>query len=160
MLRIGALLHDIGKIGVPDNVLRKPTALSEAEWVTMRKHPEYGARIVAGIPFLEDVSQIVRHHHERWDGAGYPDGLAARAIPLGARIVSVCDAYRAMTEDRPYRRALSEAEARQQLEQGTGSQFDGDCVAALLRVLDRREQAAEVVVLRPPSLDDATRSAG
>jgi HD-GYP domain-containing protein (c-di-GMP phosphodiesterase class II) len=147
-------------VRVPEPILNKPGPLDEAEWAIMKTHPEVGEHILAPIQLLRPILPIVRHHHERWDGAGYPDGLAARAIPLGARIVSVCDAYRAMTEDRPYRRALSEAEARQQLEQGTGSQFDGDCVAALLRVLDRREQAAEVVVLRPPSLDDATRSAG
>ena len=124
MLRRGALLHDIGKIGVPDNVLRKPTALSEAEWVIMRKHPEYGARIVAGIPFLEDVSQIVRHHHERWDGAGYPDKLAGEAIPLGARIFAVADSFDAMTSDRPYRRAMSIEAACAEIMRCRGTQFD------------------------------------
>ena len=124
MLRRGALLHDIGKIGVPDNVLRKPTALSEAEWVTMRKHPEYGARIVAGIPFLEDVSQIVRHHHERWDGAGYPDKLAGESIPLGARIFAVADSFDAMTSDRPYRRAMSIDAACAEIARCRGTQFD------------------------------------
>src|SRR5438045_1589423 len=102
-LRRGALLHDIGKIGVPDNVLRKPAALSDAEWVVMKRHPEHGARIISQIPFLQDVSRIVRHHHERWDGMGYPDGIAAEAIPLGARIFAVADSFHAMTSDRPYR---------------------------------------------------------
>jgi HD-GYP domain-containing protein (c-di-GMP phosphodiesterase class II) len=92
----------------------------------------------------------VRHHHERWDGTGYPDGLAGRAIPLGARIVAVCDAYRAMSEDRPYRSALSEDDARDELERGAGGHFDADCVAALLRALDRRDHTATVVALRPP----------
>src|SRR5206468_1767364 len=82
-LRRGALLHDVGKIGVPDNVLRKPTALSEGEWAVMKRHPEFGARIIAGIPFLEDVARIVRHHHERWDGMGYPDGLKGDRIQIG-----------------------------------------------------------------------------
>jgi HD-GYP domain-containing protein (c-di-GMP phosphodiesterase class II) len=93
----------------------------------------------------------VRHHHERWDGSGYPDRLIGRAIPLGARIVAVCDAYRAMTEDRPYRSALDAGEARRELREGVGTQFDGNCVAALLRVLERRTESAEVVALRPPS---------
>jgi putative nucleotidyltransferase with HDIG domain len=124
MLRRGALLHDIGKIGVPDNVLRKPAALSEAEWVIMRKHPEYGARIVAGIPFLEDVSKIVRHHHERWDGAGYPDHLAGESIPLGARIFAVADSFDAMTSDRPYRRAMSIEAACAEIMRCRGTQFD------------------------------------
>ncbi|MGH2490759.1 MAG: HD-GYP domain-containing protein, partial [Candidatus Limnocylindria bacterium] len=105
-LRRGALLHDVGKIGVPDNVLRKPTALSDTEWVVMKRHPEFGARIIAGIPFLEEVARIVRHHHERWDGRGYPDGLKGEHIPLGARIFAVGDSFDAMTSDRPYRRAL------------------------------------------------------
>src|SRR5687767_3668728 len=105
-LRRGALLHDVGKIGVPDNVLRKPTALSESEWAVMKRHPEFGAQIISGIPFLEEVARIVRHHHERWDGMGYPDGLKGDHIPLGARIFAVGDSFDAMTSDRPYRRAL------------------------------------------------------
>src|SRR3954470_14365304 len=124
MLRRGALLHDIGKIGVPDNILRKPAALSDAEWVTMRRHPEFGARIVAGIPFLEDVASIVRHHHERWDGRGYPDGLAGDAIPLGARIFAVADSFDAMTSDRPYRRAMTIEEACAEVGRCRGTQFD------------------------------------
>ncbi|MDQ2952902.1 MAG: HD domain-containing protein [Chloroflexota bacterium] len=124
MLRRGALLHDIGKIGVPDNILRKPAALSEAEWVTMRKHPEYGARIVAGIPFLADVSKIVRHHHERWDGHGYPDRLAGEDIPVGARIFAVADSFDAMTSDRPYRRAMSIEAACAEVARCRGTQFD------------------------------------
>ena len=138
MLRRGALLHDIGKIGVPDNVLRKPTTLSEAEWVTMRKHPEYGARIVAGIPFLEDVSQIVRHHHERWDGAGYPDGLAGDSIPMGARIFAVADSFDAMTSDRPYRRAMSIEAACAEIVRCRGTQFDPVVADAFGRIAPER----------------------
>jgi putative nucleotidyltransferase with HDIG domain len=158
-VELGAILHDVGKVRVPEPILNKPGPLDEAEWAIMKTHPEVGEHILAPIQLLRPILPIVRHHHERWDGAGYPGGLAGRAIPLGARIVAVCDAYRAMSEDRPYRRALSEPERRQQLEQGTESQFDGDCVAALLRVLDRRQQGAEVVVLRPPPSDKAPRSA-
>ena len=100
-LRRGALLHDIGKIGVPDRILRKPGPLTEREWETMRSHPDLGARIIANIPFLEEVATIVRAHHERWDGSGYPEGLAEEEIPLGARIFAVADGFDAMTSDRP-----------------------------------------------------------
>ena len=132
-LRRGALLHDIGKIGVPDNVLRKPAALSDAEWVVMKRHPEHGARIISQIPFLQDVSRIVRHHHERWDGMGYPDGIAAEAIPLGARIFAVADSFDAMTSDRPYRRAMSVKNARVEVAR-CRTQFDPNIVDAFVRV--------------------------
>ena len=140
-LRRGALLHDIGKIGVPDNVLRKPAALSDAEWVVMKRHPEHGARIISQIPFLEDVSRIVRHHHERWDGKGYPDGLAGEAIPFGARIFAVADSFDAMTSDRPYRRALSVEDARAEVDRCRGTQFDPAVVDAFGRVAVERLDA-------------------
>ena len=133
-LRRGALLHDIGKIGVPDNVLRKPTALSDSEWAVMKRHPEFGARIIAGIPFLEDVARIVRHHHERWDGMGYPDGLKGEKIPLGARIFAVGDSFDAMTSDRPYRRGLLIDAAREEIRRCSGSQFDPAVVTAFLSI--------------------------
>ena len=133
-LRRGALLHDIGKIGVPDNILRKPTSLSESEWVTMRQHPEFGARIIAGIPFLEDVSRIVRHHHERWDGNGYPDRLSGHDIPLGARIFAVADSFDAMTSDRPYRRAMSIAAACAEVARCRSTQFDPTVADAFARI--------------------------
>jgi putative nucleotidyltransferase with HDIG domain len=133
-LRRGALLHDVGKIGVPDNVLRKPTALSEAEWAVMKRHPEFGAQIISGIPFLEEVARIVRHHHERWDGMGYPDGLKGEHIPLGARIFAVGDSFDAMTSDRPYRRALLIDAAREEIRRCTGSQFDPAVVTAFLSI--------------------------
>jgi putative nucleotidyltransferase with HDIG domain len=138
MLRRGALLHDIGKIGVPDDILRKPAALSESEWATMRRHPEYGARIVAGIPFLEDVSTIVRHHHERWDGKGYPDRLAGEDIPVGARIFAVADSFDAMTSDRPYRRAMSIQTACAEVARCRGTQFDPTVVDAFARIPHER----------------------
>jgi len=133
-LRRGALLHDVGKIGVPDNVLRKPTALSEGEWAIMKRHPEFGARIIAGIPFLEDVARIVRHHHERWDGMGYPDGLKGDRIPLGARIFAVGDSFDAMTSDRPYRRGLLIDAAREEIRRCASSQFDPAIVTAFLSI--------------------------
>jgi putative nucleotidyltransferase with HDIG domain len=150
-VELGAVLHDIGKVRVPEAILNKPGPLTDEEWEIMRTHPEVGEQILRPIQSLQAILPIVRHHHERWDGAGYPDRLAGNAIPLGARIVSVCDAYRAMTEDRPYRAALPEAEARNELEQGAGAQFDADCVRALLGALDRRDAAATVVTLRPPT---------
>jgi len=133
-LRRGALLHDVGKIGVPDNVLRKPTALSESEWAVMKRHPEFGAQIISGIPFLEEVARIVRHHHERWDGMGYPDGLKGEHIPLGARIFAVGDSFDAMTSDRPYRRALLIDAAREEVRRCAGSQFDPAVVTAFLSI--------------------------
>ncbi|MEK6227148.1 MAG: HD-GYP domain-containing protein [Chloroflexota bacterium] len=143
-LRRGALLHDIGKIGVPDNVLRKPAALSEAEWVVMKRHPEHGARIISQIPFLEDVSRIVRHHHERWDGKGYPDGIAGEAIPLGARIFAVADSFDAMTSDRPYRRAMSVKDARVEVARCRGTQFDPEIVDAFVGVpVERLDSIAD-----------------
>jgi putative nucleotidyltransferase with HDIG domain len=153
-VELGAVLHDIGKVRVPEAILNKPGPLDEAEWAVMRTHPEVGEQIVRPIQSLQAILPIVRHHHERWDGTGYPDGLSGRAIPIGARIVAVCDAYRAMTEDRPYREALGPDEARRELEQGAGTQFDPDCVAAFLRALDRRHTTAKVVALRPPTATD------
>ena len=133
-LRRGALLHDVGKIGVPDNILRKPTALSETEWSVMKRHPEFGAQIISGIPFLEDVARIVRHHHERWDGMGYPDGLKGDRIPLGARIFAVGDSFDAMTSDRPYRRGLLIDAAREEIRRCANSQFDPAVVTAFLSI--------------------------
>jgi putative nucleotidyltransferase with HDIG domain len=149
-VELGAVLHDIGKVRVPESILNKPGPLTESELDIMQTHPEIGEHILRPIQSMKPILPIVRHHHERWDGTGYPDRLAGVAIPLGARIVAVCDAYRAMSEDRPYRNALSEEDARRELEAGAGNQFDPDCVAALLRALDRRDQIATVVALRPP----------
>jgi putative nucleotidyltransferase with HDIG domain len=150
-VELGAVLHDIGKVRVPESILNKPGALDDEEWEIMRTHPEVGERILRPIRSLQAILPIVRHHHERWDGGGYPDRLAEREIPTGARIVAVCDAYRAMTENRPYRRALSKDRAWEELQRGSGRQFDPDCVDALLRVLGRRRATARVVTLRPPT---------
>jgi putative nucleotidyltransferase with HDIG domain len=154
-VELGAVLHDIGKVRVPESILKKAGPLTDEEWAVMTTHPETGEHILRPIQSLHSVLPIVRHHHERWDGTGYPDGLSGRAIPLGARIVAVCDAYRAMTEDRPYRGALSTSEARDELEAGGGTQFDADCVKALFKALDRRDSVAAVVPLRPPSSNQA-----
>jgi diguanylate cyclase (GGDEF)-like protein len=137
-LRYAAIFHDIGKIAIPDAVLNKPEALTATELDAVRRHPVVGEQILAPVPFLAAVREMVRHDHERWDGGGYPDGLQGEEIPLGARIVLVVDAYHAMTSDRPYRRALGEADARQELRAGAGAQFDPRVVEALLTVLEQR----------------------
>jgi putative two-component system response regulator len=123
-LQLGAVLHDVGKIGVPDAILRKPGSLTDDEWVIMKQHPEMGERMLRGIRFLRRAVAIVRSHHERWDGRGYPDGLAGADIPLGARIFVVADSVDAMTSDRPYRAALSWEQAYEEVRRGRGSQFD------------------------------------
>jgi hypothetical protein len=131
-LRCGTILHDIGKIGVPDAVLQKPSRLNPAEWAQMREHPSIGARILAPVPQLASAAQIVRHHHERYDGKGYPDGLAGEAIPLGARILTVVDSYSAITDRRVYKEACSHAEAVSELRKHAGTQFDPRVVEVFL----------------------------
>jgi HD-GYP domain-containing protein (c-di-GMP phosphodiesterase class II) len=131
-----AELHDIGKVAVPDAILDKPAALDEQEWGFMRRHTILGERILTGAPALREVARLVRASHERFDGRGYPDGLAGEEIPLGARIVAVCDAFDAMTSDRPYRSATSADDARRELERCAGSQFDPAVVAAFCAELD------------------------
>jgi diguanylate cyclase (GGDEF)-like protein len=135
-LELGALLHDIGKIGIPSDILSKPGRLTAEERAIMQTHPELGERIIAPIDRLQEVGPVVRHSHERWDGGGYPDGLGQDAIPLESRIIFVCDAYHAMTTDRPYRKRLSHPEAVRRLREGAGSQFDAGVVEIALRVLD------------------------
>jgi HD-GYP domain-containing protein (c-di-GMP phosphodiesterase class II) len=128
----GFLLHDIGKLTVPDFVLTKAGSLTESEWELIRQHPESGRSILEGIPFLKGACEIVHAHHERWDGKGYPRGLAREEIPLGAQIFPLCDAFDAMTSDRPYRKALSIEEALGEVRQGAGTQFWPDAVEAFL----------------------------
>jgi diguanylate cyclase (GGDEF)-like protein len=134
-LELGALLHDIGKIGIPSSILSKPGRLTSDERAVIEMHPVLGEKIIAPIDRLHEVRGIVRHCHERWDGRGYPDGLAGEDIPLEARIIFVCDAYHAMTTDRPYRRKLSHPEAVRRLREGAGSQFDPRIVDICLKVL-------------------------
>jgi len=133
-MRWGALLHDVGKIGVPDAILRKPGKLTPEEWVEMRKHPELGRRILASIGFLEGAIPIVYCHQERFDGTGYPRGLAGEQIPLGARIFAVVDTLDAMTMNRPYRRALPYDVARKEVIDFSGTQFDPRVVEHFLKV--------------------------
>jgi diguanylate cyclase (GGDEF)-like protein len=136
-LELGALLHDIGKIGIPSDVLSKPGRLTAAERKLVQTHPELGERIIAPIDRLQVVRPIVRHCHERWDGEGYPDGLAGEDIPLESRIIFVCDAYHAMTTDRPYRQRLTHREAVRRLNENAGTQFDPHVVEVALRVLEQ-----------------------
>jgi HD-GYP domain-containing protein (c-di-GMP phosphodiesterase class II) len=132
MLELAALFHDIGKIGVPSEIIRKPGPLSAVEKTIVRRHPEIGEQILAPVPFLQPIRHMIRACHERWDGKGYPDGLTGEGIPLEARIVFVCDAYHAMTTDRPYRSALPENEAVRRLRRGAGRQFDPHIVHAFV----------------------------
>ena len=128
----GALLHDIGKIGVPDGILLKPGPLTAAEWQVVRKHPEIGRRILEEVPFLQQPAKIVGAHHEKYDGTGYPKGLAGDQIPLGARIFAVADAFDALTNDRPYHRGVADDEAKRTIEEGSGRHFDPRVVQSFL----------------------------
>ena len=134
-----AELHDVGKIAIPDAILSKPGPLADDEWEFMRRHTVIGERILAAAPALAPVARIVRSSHERFDGCGYPDGLAGTEIPLGARVVAVCDAYDAMTSERPYRRPVSPEEAIDELRRSAGTQFDPDVVRAFCEALEDPE---------------------
>jgi putative nucleotidyltransferase with HDIG domain len=138
ILRHGCLLHDIGKINVPDAVLRKPAALSDEEFAQMKRHPAIGEGICRPLVFARPFLDIIRHHHERWDGKGYPDGLSGEEISAHARIAAIADAWDAMTTDRPYRQALPPQVAFSRLEEGAGSQWDAELVRQFLRVMRRR----------------------
>jgi HD-GYP domain-containing protein (c-di-GMP phosphodiesterase class II) len=133
-LALGALLHDVGKIGVPDAVLKKPASLTDHEWDIMRRHPSQGASLLARFPIMCDALPVVRHHHERWDGTGYPDRLAGDEIPLSARIFAMADTFDAMSSDRIYRRALPYSTICTEFRRVAGTQFDPDLVAAFLAI--------------------------
>lgn len=140
ILKYASLLHDVGKIGIDVGILRKPSKLSEEEWKIMFMHPVLGSGIVEQIGFLNDLAPIILHHHERYDGKGYPGKLRKEKIPLSARMLSVADAYESMVSDRPYRKALSLKKARQELIKGKGTQFDPKIVMIFLRALDKRKK--------------------
>jgi putative nucleotidyltransferase with HDIG domain len=135
-LELGAILHDIGKVAIPDDILNKPGRLTEEEFEVMKSHTIIGERILKPIGFLERVAPIVRHEHERWDGRGYPDGISGEQIPLASRIIFVCDAYHAITSDRPYRAGQTHAFARRILTENAGTQFDPAVVGVFTDVID------------------------
>jgi putative nucleotidyltransferase with HDIG domain len=141
-VKAAALLHDIGKVAMPDDVLNKPGPLDEDEWSVMREHPVIGERILRAIPGMGPIARIVRHEHERFDGGGYPDALAGQEIPIGARIILACDAYHAMTSDRPYRRAMPHADAIHELASCAGTQFDPAVTEVLIGCLYGRREPA------------------
>jgi diguanylate cyclase (GGDEF)-like protein/putative nucleotidyltransferase with HDIG domain len=155
-VQAAALLHDIGKVAIPDEVLNKPGPLDELEWAVMREHPVIGERILRAIPGFGAVARIVRHEHERWDGKGYPDGLSGEAIPIGSRIILACDAYHAMTSDRPYRRAMPHQDAVRELGRSAGSQFDPAVTEVLIGVLYGSRQGTALGHVQPAPLERAT----
>jgi HD-GYP domain-containing protein (c-di-GMP phosphodiesterase class II) len=136
-IKLGTPLHDIGKIGIDDAILRKPAGLTDSEFQIMKTHTVKGAIILGTVPDLAPVIPIVRSHHERWDGKGYPDALAGEAIPNLARIVAVADTFDAMTSDRPYRKGMDPEIAFAEIEEKSGKQFDPTCAAAFLAIRDR-----------------------
>jgi HD-GYP domain-containing protein (c-di-GMP phosphodiesterase class II) len=160
-----ALLHDVGKLATPNDILHKGGPLDEDEWEVMAEHPVVGERILVRTPDLAPIAPIVRHEHEHWDGSGYPDGLTGRRIPLGSRIILACDAYVAMTAERPYRPARDDAEAIAELRRGAGAQFDPEIVDALLDLLGQNRpdvpDRARGVKLppAPPEAPSSRRSA-
>jgi putative nucleotidyltransferase with HDIG domain len=166
LLQVGTPLHDIGKIGVDDSVLRKAGRLTEEEFGNMRSHTVRGAAILGGIPGLSAVLPIVRSHHERWDGTGYPDGLSGEAIPLLARVVAVADAFDAMTSDRPYRPGMPLQQAFAELADKAGTQFDPACVRAFLQLRPQLEElltqqlALVQTCAKPPGPSGLTRTPG
>jgi putative nucleotidyltransferase with HDIG domain len=143
-IRLGSILHDVGKIGIPDAILNKPSTLTDEEYEIIKQHAQIGARIVQSVGALQGVVPIVRHHQERFDGRGYPDGLVGEAIPVGARIIAVVDAYGAMTEDRVYRKALGHAKALDELRRNAGTQFDPHVVNTFIRILKEQPELAEI----------------
>jgi putative nucleotidyltransferase with HDIG domain len=152
VIRRAALLHDVGKIGIPDRILLKVGALSDEEMSQMRRHPVLGAAIVSQVPGLRSSVPIIRHHHERWDGGGYPDRLAGEAIPLGARILAIVDTYDAMTSPRRYRAPQSPAAACAELQACAGKQFDPRLVELFLQACVPAEWSTEVVDVSPSEL--------
>jgi putative nucleotidyltransferase with HDIG domain len=135
-VNLGALFHDIGKIGIPEHILRKPSALTAEEWAEMKTHPVIGANLIGEVPNLEQIRPIVLAHHEHYDGSGYPNGLKADQIPLAAQIIAVADTYEAMTSTRPYRSALDHEQAVAELRRVAGTQLNPIVVEAFIRQIE------------------------
>jgi putative nucleotidyltransferase with HDIG domain len=138
---VAALLHDIGKLGIPDRVLHKPGPLTREEYDQVKQHVIIGADILSAVAFPGPLALIVRHHHENWDGTGYPDGLQGEAIPIGARVLSIVDCYDALTSDRPYRRALSHGCALAMIHERRGTMYDPTIADAFMRIVQRLRTA-------------------
>jgi len=137
-VRRGALLHDMGKLGIPDSILLKPGKLTDEEWVIMRKHPSYAYEMLSPITYLRPALDIPHGHHEKWDGSGYPRGFKGEQIPLAARIFAVVDVWDALCSDRPYRRAWPEEEVREYISSTSGTHFDPRVVEAFLNMIEKR----------------------
>ena len=152
-VRIAGLLHDVGKIAVPDSVLRKPGRLNDDEFNIMQQHPVFGALIVKDVPNLPEVLGGIRHHHERFDGKGYPDKLRGEDIPLLGRLLAVPDCFSAMTTDRPYRKALTWSEAFSEIEKGKTTQFDPVMADAFLEVMARIVSGEEPILIGDATAD-------
>ncbi len=157
-VKLGAILHDVGKIGIPDRILRQSMALTEDEMAWMRRHPQIGADIIAPVEGLHHVAPLIRHHHEKWDGTGYPNGLKGEAIPLGSRIIAVADAFEAMVADRIYRPSLGLTKAMEEIRAGSGSHFDSKVVEVFVDMIDHdtvhlplptREEGQKPIPARP-----------
>jgi putative nucleotidyltransferase with HDIG domain len=151
-IKFAGLLHDVGKIGIDDSILKKETALTPEERKEIEKHPVYGYKIVEKIEFLKKARKYIYHHHERWDGKGYPEGLKGENIPLGARIISVADTYDAMTSSRSYRKALPEYIAIEEIKEHSGSQFDPQIVKVFLKIIERKIRINKMKILRDEKL--------
>ncbi len=149
-IQVSGILHDVGKIGVPDNILRKPGRLTDEEFQIMQQHPVFGSLIVGAIPGMEQVVLGVRHHHERYDGRGYPDRLKGEEIPLIGRIMAVADAYSAMTTSRPYRKGLAEEEAIEEIRRNLGTQFDPEIGLLFIRLREEALRSQNGRRKRPP----------
>jgi len=132
----GALLHDVGKIGIPDSILKKAGPLNEEEWGIMRRHPLIAKEMLAGIPYLDPSMDIPLYHHERWDGSGYPEGLKGDSIPFAARLFAIIDVFDALTSDRPYRKAWTKAAALQYIHEQAGTLFDPQLAASFLDMIE------------------------
>ena len=144
-LRVAGLFHDIGKIGTADDILLKTDTLDDAEYEEIKRHPMKGAMILSAVSMFESIVPVIRHHHERYDGRGYPDGIAGQDIELNARIIAVADAFDAMTSDRQYRAHLSFEDAVQQLRDGAGTQFDPSVVDCMLRLIETQPRILHIV---------------
>jgi len=165
-VKLGAILHDVGKIGIPDRILRQAMALTEDEMAWMRRHPQIGADIIAPVEGLHHIAPLIRHHHEKWDGTGYPNGLKGEEIPLGSRIISVADAFEAMVADRLYRPSLGLAKAMEEIKTGSGTHFDPSVVQVFVDMIEHdtvhlplptREEGQKAIPARPD--EEAARTA-